>query len=817
MIAQLGEILVNSGLLSKKRLEDLLEENKKHPEEMLGETAIRLGSVSDKDIARTLSLQLGFPLVDLAKTSIEPQAVQLLPPALATKYGIIPLQIEDGYLIVAMQDPLNIAAIDDAQFASGLHVRPVVATKSQIDDALTRHYRLSDALSDMTKNVAELQVTGSDEESAMSEAEIARLRRASDMAPAIRLVNGILLQGIQAGASDIHLESRPNEVVIRNRVDGMLHDAMRAPKWAQGTMISRLKIMAGMDITKHMIPQDGRIKVKAKGLEIDIRASALPTRFGEKIVLRLLSQHQQTGQLDGLGLEPKHLLRLRDFAGANEGMILVCGPTGSGKTTTLYAMINEVKDTQKNIVTVEDPVEYEVEGINQVQVNAKVGLTFANVLRSVLRQDPDVILVGEVRDNETAHIAMQSAMTGHLVLSTVHTVNAVAAITRLLNLGVDSYLVGSALKGVIAQRLLRRICPDCKTECEPDPEVVRKIESELGEKIRFKCYRGAGCDTCLQTGHKGRTAAFEILPMTDEIRALIDRGAGEQEIEEAAHGPMGRTMFEDAIQKVRQGITMLNEILRVIPLGSTGAGVVEAETTCVSCGQPINEECEICPCCGAAVEETEDVPPLQPTGSTEAPGRSVSDRQLRPSARPAGAAQPVDTSESVAPQTPRPRPAGRPDPPDPPTSAIAAPALPAASDGALASDDDSIGTKILVVDDDKSVLKAMSAFLPKLGFQVSTAPNGRAALDLIAQDKPHLVITEIQMPEMDGVELLKRLRQDITTTFIPVIMLTAKGDVEDRVEGFAAGCDDYIAKPVSRRKLVAMVTAALRRAYGGIG
>ena len=772
--ARIGAILVKEGLLNEEQLATVIEEHNETPDEMLGETAIRLGYLNDKQLAHSLSTQLRVPFVDLGKVSIDPEALQCVPSETAAKHGMIPLYFEDDDLVLAMVDPLNIGAIDDARFVSGYSIRPSIASKSQLEAAINWYYRLGDALDEMTKKVSYEQNVSVDEDE-FAEDESLRLKRSSEMAPTIRLVNGIILQGIQAGSSDIHLEPRANELLVRNRVDGVLEDAMRAPKWAQSAVLSRIKIMSGMDITKHSIPQDGRISVKLKNKQYDLRVSVLPAKFGEKAVLRVLDSDAVKPELEQLGVALRELKFMQRLAHANQGMVLICGPTGSGKTTTLYSMINEAKDGRKNIMTIEDPIEYEIEGVNQVQVRAKDGLTFANVLRSVLRQDPDVVLVGEIRDSETASIGLQAAMTGHLVLSTLHTINAVSALPRLLDLGVAPYLVASSLNGIVAQRLVRMICSECRTECEPDAEVLERMESALGRKLELTFYRGAGCDRCGHSGYKGRVGVFEMFGITPEIQELINSGASESELMAMAKKQMSYTMFQDGLRKIDEGITTLEEIERVVPFDDEEGEASEPEATCASCGETLRGEWNVCPYCAASAKE------------------------------PAPSAAPATTHQET----------GSPLPADPAPAAedVAVPSTAPDIIGESRIGDHFEGSHVLVVERNPKTAKAIRDFFTEEGYRATVAPNGHVALTCLLQETPQLVITEVEMSGMDGIQLLQTLRRNEGTAAIPVIMLSVRGDLADRLKGFEAGCDDYIPKPFSKRELLARATAVLRRAY----
>ena len=778
---RIGAILVREGFLTQEQLDEVVEAQWSTSNEMLGETAVRLGYLNDKDLARALSNQLAIPFVDLTKASIAPEALDLMPAEVATKYSMMPIQIEESSLVLAMSDPLDLKAIDEARFISELSIRPVVVSKSQLEAAINWYYRLGGALDDLVKEIHRGEETDVEQEEEVYADEQAPSATGSEMAPIIRLVNGILLQGIQVRASDIHVEPHAEELLVRNRVDGVLQDSMRAPKWAQGAVISRLKIMAGMDITRHNVPQDGRISVKVKGRQYDMRASTLPAKFGEKVVLRILDKEAIKPELLQLGLAAKELTFLTRLAHTNQGMVLICGPTGSGKTTTLYSMIYEARDGQKNIVTIEDPIEYEIEGVNQVQVKPKDGLTFANVLRSVLRQDPDVVLLGEIRDEETASIGLQAAMTGHLVLSTLHTISAVAALPRLLDLDVAPYLVASSLAGVIAQRLARKICAECRVEGEPDAEVLERMESVLGEKLTVKCHRGAGCDVCGGSGYRGRLGVFEMFGITSEIQEMIHQRASESELMAVARKQMSRTMFRDAMAKVEEGLTTLEEVERVVPLEEERGASSGAGRRCLLCGDLLAGDQPLCPNCsagrgrvGPTLEVAPGTPPPQPDASLA--------RRLSPGP-----------------------------PPPPALSPVFAPGAPGVSTPNLS------GWRVLIVDPDREGSTALGAYLSKQGFHVATTRSAHVALNQLLHDQPHLIITEAEMPGMSGIELVRSIRQNIMTAFVPVIVVSAKGSVEDRLQGLNAGCDDYMVKPLSMPELAAKIMVILRRAYRVLG
>lgn len=554
----LGESLVGVGLISKDQLEKALKEQGKTGER-IGRVLVSLGFVNEDDISKILGQQLGIPCVSLADYPIDPEVMTLVSLNVAKRYRVIPLLLKEGkILVVAMADPLNVFALDDLKRITRYKIEPVVSSEKEIINAIEQYYSLSDSLEEIMEDIGEqvLEVLPKEKE-----VEVAELRERAEEAPVVKLVNSIILEAVRDEASDIHIEPDEKLLRIRYRVDGILHEMMTPPRQFHPAVLSRIKIMAEMDIAEKRIPQDGRFQIKTGGKEIDIRASVLPTVFGEKAVLRLLDRSSTLLGLDQLGLLPEAQKRFAGIIRRPHGIILVTGPTGSGKTTTLYTVLGEINSLEKNIITLEDPVEYHLDIINQSQINPKVGMGFAAGLRSILRQDPDIIMVGEIRDYETAEIAIQAALTGHLVLSTLHTNDAPGSLTRLLDMGVEPFLLSSSIIGVVAQRLVRTICGECKKDYKPSAEILDKLGLRKADTLTF--YEGEGCKKCKETGYKGRLGIFELMLMNEEIRELVGARASTEKIRQVAKKAGMQTLREDGIKKIKKGVTTIEEVLRV--------------------------------------------------------------------------------------------------------------------------------------------------------------------------------------------------------------------------------------------------------------
>jgi type IV pilus assembly protein PilB len=549
---RLGVLLIEVGLITQDQLEKALHIQKKMGKR-LGRVLIELEYITEESLIEVLEFQLGVPHVDLERLTIDPAIAGVISEAIAKRHQVIPIRREGTKLVLAMADPTNIFAIDDIHLATGLQIEIVISSESEIDRAINKSYGVQKTVQ---KAMNQLSI---DESFAILEDAFVT---ESD-APIISIVNSLFQQAAKDGASDIHIEPQEKELRVRFRVDGILREMMVFPKRIHGAITSRIKIMSEMDISERRVPQEGRIKLRFTGRDIDVRVSTLPTIYGEKVVGRLLDQCNMVLNIESLGFSERNLKQFGNISQKSYGMTLVTGPTGSGKTTTLYATLSKYNTSEKNIVTVEDPVEYRLSGINQVNINPKAGLDFSDVLRSILRQDPNIIMVGEIRDGETAEIAIRAALTGHLVLSTLHTNDAASTVTRLIDMGVEPYLIASSVLGVLSQRLVRKICPNCK--------VGYRLEAKSSEDVFIKqsgyqvdtLYRGQGCPVCNQTGYKGRVAIHEVLVVSPAIRELVVTRSSSGKITEQARREGMHTLQQDGIEKAIDGITTIQEVMRV--------------------------------------------------------------------------------------------------------------------------------------------------------------------------------------------------------------------------------------------------------------
>ncbi len=560
MESRLGELLLRKGHITSEQLNRALEEQHQQGG-TLGAHLVRLGFLAEQELLALLEKEYRLPKVDPLSFEVPEEVRSLLPQTLVTKYHVVPLALAGSRLSLAMSDPSNLTAINEVKFLTGYDVKVSLASISAIQKAIERFYGQSVQYNEVLNQIRgqNLEVIRDQEE-----IDLEDLERASEDAPVVRLVNAILADAVRKRASDIHVEPYEKIFRVRFRIDGVLHDILQPPPALKNAVASRLKVMASLDIAERRLPQDGRIKIRVgPGHDIDIRVSVLPTLFGEKIVLRLLDKSSLQLDMTKLGFEEK---ALRDFQEAIHkpwGMVLVTGPTGSGKTTTLYSALAELNKASENISTAEDPVEFNLPGINQVQINEGIGLTFAAALRAFLRQDPDIIMVGEIRDFETAEIAVKAALTGHLVLSTLHTNDAPSTINRLLNMGVEPFLVASSVNLILAQRLVRVICKECKEKADVPPQVLINLGVPPQEVEAYTCFRGAGCPDCGGTGYKGRIAVYEVMPLYEELRDLVLSGASSSEIKRMAMGLGMKTLRQSALTKVREGLTTVEEVARV--------------------------------------------------------------------------------------------------------------------------------------------------------------------------------------------------------------------------------------------------------------
>lgn len=573
MRKDVGDILLEEGVITPEQLKEVRDVAKATKTD-IKKLLLDLGYAKEDQVYAAYAKQLGYPFIDFSKERVDPSAVNLVPQHFAQRYNVIPVRkIGDRKLLVAMADPTNIVAIDDLRLVTGLDIEPAVAVPDMINEAITRHYRGEPV---PTTAVVTETAAGGGLPTAVQEA-ISTLRargeisaeeeealRVAEEAPIIRAVNAIIHQAIKERASDIHVEPERRSVRIRYRIDGILHEVMNLPRFLHPPLTSRIKIMADMNIAERRLPQDGRIPIRTPdGKDYDLRVSCIPTIIGEKIVMRILDRQNPLIGLHKLGFFPDTFAQMERLISHPYGIILSTGPTGSGKTTTQYSILNRLNTTEVNIITIEDPVEYQLSGIYQVQVNTKAGLLFSNALRYFLRHDPDIIMVGEIRDLETAEIAIEASLTGHLVLSTLHTNDAPTAITRLVDMGVEPFLISASLIGVLAQRLVRTLCPRCKEPYKPPAEGLRRLGLTPEEVEDITFYRGRGCEYCRHTGYYGRTGIFELMVVNEEIAELIVRRAPLSEIREAAKAAGMKTLMEDGLRKAMAGITTIEEVLRV--------------------------------------------------------------------------------------------------------------------------------------------------------------------------------------------------------------------------------------------------------------
>jgi type IV pilus assembly protein PilB len=567
MSVRLGELLTKASLITQDQLKEALR-SQKDGGGKLGETLIKLGFVSEEDITECLSQQFGVPSINLSHFEIDGSVIKLIPADVARKYNILPVNKTGATITIAMADPTNVFAMDDIKFMTGYNVEPVVASEMGIKAAIDNYYGSASAL-ELKKVMEDLQQSESADLEVMEEDEeldVAALAEGAEEAPVVKLVNLILTDAIKRGASDIHVEPYEREFRVRFRIDGILYEIMNPPLKLKDAITSRLKILAKLDISEKRLPQDGRIKLKMKlnekNKELDFRVSVLPTLFGEKIVLRLLDKDNLRLDMTKLGFEPESLAKFEEAIFKPWGMVLVTGPTGSGKTNTLYSALAKVNSPEVNIITAEDPVEFNLPGINQVQMKESIGLNFAATLRSFLRQDPNIILVGEIRDFETAEIAIKAALTGHLVLSTLHTNDAPSTINRLMNMGIEPFLVATSVQLIAAQRLARRICQNCKEVVEMAPQALINLGFRKDEIGTFQVFKGRGCDKCNNTGYKGRVGLVEVMIIDDGIRELILTGGTAIDIKKkAAEGGM-ISLRRSGLIKIKDGITTIEEVVR---------------------------------------------------------------------------------------------------------------------------------------------------------------------------------------------------------------------------------------------------------------
>jgi type IV pilus assembly protein PilB len=749
---QLGEILLRAGVVTDHGLVTALrwQEGLAGPRKpRLGAVMVQLGLASEEAIARAVAEQLHLSYLELGVVVADAEMARLIPHAVAKNHQVLPVRLTDGRLLVAMADPTDLVALDDIRLTSGFQdIEVAVATSSGITDAIGRLYSVDVPAIDFLDRLG----VASQVEVLAEQADTDEVPdvNAADMGPITKLVNAMLADAVRGRATDIHIEPHPTEVKVRYRVDGLLRDVMSLPKHIQSLLVSRVKILSGLDISERRRPQDGRTKIIVERRELDARVATIPTLTGEKLVIRLLPKSNEAVGISELGMSDEQIEILTEHLSLPQGLIIFTGPTGAGKTSTIYASLQHMKTPEKNILTLEDPIEYQVPGINQVQTNEKVGITFARGLRSILRQDPDVIMVGEVRDSEAARMVVQSSLTGHLVITSLHTNDAASALTRLVDLGIEPFLISSALTMVVAQRLVRKICTECSEHAEASPEMLSSMGLR-GADIGQDAMRGAGCEACGYTGYRGRTGIFEIMPISHPIRNLINAGASDTDIVQAARAASITSLRENGIKKVNDSTTTLEEVLRVTHVDREDA------LRCHSCHHEVDAAFVMCPYCHADL----GVPSCASCGKARAPEWTVC-----PYCR-------ADVAEHQPPPL------------------VSKP-------------------RLLVVDDDPS-LRLLAEALFSTEFDVITAETGDECLRRATLERPDLILLDLNLPDVRGTEVAERLRNTVATSLIPLIMITGSADEGQEVASLRAGVDDYVAKPFDEDALRARMAAVLRR------
>jgi type IV pilus assembly protein PilB len=747
---RLGEVLVEQGALTREQLDTALEAQRDAARERrrvrLGSLVVDLGLCNELQVARALAATLSLELVDLRSLPLQPQIARLVPRAVAERHLVVPIaRAADGRVTLACADPMNVVALDDVKIYAGIPaVTVVVATASQVRDLIGRAWSLSEDAVDVAMMLADVEDTAEDDPGAAGFAD----------APTVRLVNSILADAVRARASDIHIEPQAKEVRVRYRVDGLLRDVMSAPRSAANGITSRIKVMSNLDIAERRVPQDGRSRLQVDGSQIDVRVSTLPSIHGEKVVVRLLSRAESIPPITKIGLDERQLESLLGTLVAPQGLVLITGPTGSGKTTTLYSALQQLRTPDRNIVTLEDPVEMQVPGITQVQIHPRAGMTFARGLRSVLRQDPDVVLVGEVRDSETAQLALEASMTGHLVLTTLHTNSAPAALTRLMEMGVEPFLVASSLSLVVAERLVRRVCDACAVPYVPAARVLTLLGIGVEDLVESAPRRGAGCAECGGTGYRGRTGVFEVLQVTAAMRSVLMTTPNEGAIAAASRAAGMRTLRASAVAKAHAGIITYEEVLRVTQLDTTSG------LHCSACAGALSADMVVCPWCTTQIDR----------GSCNACRR------------------PLEPEWRVCPWCRTAAPTRR---------------------GAVAPPPDGL-PRLLVVDDDPSVRAYVATALTGT-VEVDAVETASEALDRAADGCYDGILVDHVLPDLTGVEVIRLLRTEARTAALPIMLFTGVSDGGIEAEARNAGADDYLAKPVEPLLLEERVLALVQR------
>ena len=709
---KMGAILVHESIITSEQLDSALAEAKKQ-KSRLGETLIQMGLAKDDEICETLSRQLRIPRAGLASKKINQKTLDLIPASFCYKKHVIPLGIKDRCLWLAMGDPTDYETLKDTAFMTGYRTKPAIEKERTIIDFLLRYH--TPPLEDHDPYISENDISSDmiqivEDIDDQSDISFTNLEKAAKGGVIRQLTNGIIANAIKQRASDIHIEPQENEVTVRFRVDGIMRNVMTFTKTAHLSATSRIKIMANLDITIRRTPQDGRIKLRIEERFFDLRISSLPTYYGEKIVMRILDS-SLTIPLQNIGMKKSELDQFKSLIKSPQGLVLITGPTGSGKTTTLYSALGYIFSPELNIVTIEDPVEYSLPGINQVQVNTATGMTFTKGLRSLLRQDPDVVMIGEIRDEETAAIAFQAAQTGHLVLSTLHTNDAVSAVTRLRNMGIEPFWIASSLLCVIAQRLTRKIHSACISENQVSEAILKRFPPSEPGVFR----RGKGCSRCGNTGYAGRLGIYEMFVPDRKIKKMIIAKAGTTEILEAARELGMLSMTEDGFQKALQGLTTLEEVIRIAP--------------------PVEKP---------IIQKSDEPEPSKVTHLKKSQQKSLKDR-------------------------------------------------------------------IMVIDDDEAILKFVTRILTNEFYEVQAIASGKEGLNQVFVTPPDLILLDHEMPGMNGIDFIKKLKTHSRMHNIPVIMLTATKSDETEINALTVGADDWISKPIHKGRLVARIKRLLKK------
>jgi type IV pilus assembly protein PilB len=797
--SRLGKQLIQDGVISEEQYDTLLQKIEKDDDTALESGLIQYALATEEQIARALSLQYNIPFLRLSSLSIPPDVIGLVTEDQAREHLCCPVKLEGDTLMLAVSNPLDQTIKENIEFSTSYRVKLAIGTRSDIKEAIDIYYKLDENLEEMLQGIVEatdLEILDRGPEGKQDELESLETEGSEASAPVVKLVNLALKTAIEEGVSDIHVEPEKNRVQVRYRKDGILSESMQIPKWLQHPLISRIKILSNLDIAEKRLPQDGRIYIKFRGKEIAFRVSTLPTYHGEKAVLRLLDTSTTALGLDQLGLAPHQFHLLERNIRKPQGMILTTGPTGSGKTTTLYAALNSIKSPEVNIITVEDPVEYENPGINQVQINRRAGLTFASALRSILRQDPDVVLVGEIRDLETAEVAFEAAQTGHLVFSTLHTNDTTATILRLMELGLEQFVIAASLVLVMAQRLARRICTHCKERYTPPEDVLKQLKLKADA---MEYWRGAGCERCGGRGYSGRVGIYEILEITQRVRDIIIRRGTETELRRAAILSGMRPMIQEAVEKIREGVTTPEEVLRVIQITE------ESEAPCPNCGRTVSVDFPICPYCSTQIKRVclSCLQPLKPDWILCPYCRKPVRESMRLE-EPSPAPETVDMGVKGGKGTHAKGPSA---PPETAGTREAGPAPALAESGQP--------PLVLVADDDPAVRDMLRTFLRGLPKKVRilSAADGNEALRIAEEEKPDLLLLDVEMPGLTGIQVCEALRGKLGTAFIPIIMITAHFEDDVKTRAYRSGTDDFLSKPINLHELKAKIRKILRRSF----